>query len=141
MDFTAICVVGILVLGVYKLFELFVRKKERLMIVEKISLIVDEKGMDNLISLPNLVFSKRDYGSWSLRISLLLIGVGLGCIAAFVVLHNLFPLNVYASNDWLLREYMEQVQVILYFSFITIFGGIGLLIAYLIESKLKKKQE
>lgn len=38
MDFiTAPLVVGFICLGIYALFELFVRRKERLLIIEKIS--------------------------------------------------------------------------------------------------------
>ena len=37
LDFIMVpAVMGIIVLGIYKLFELFVRKKERLIIIEKI---------------------------------------------------------------------------------------------------------
>ena len=48
MDFiTAPLVVGFICLGIYALFELFVRRKERLLIIEKISeriLLIWEKG-------------------------------------------------------------------------------------------------
>jgi hypothetical protein len=128
MDITVICIVGFIVLGIYKLCELFVKRKERMAIIEKLPDFLNNNEWSDSIQLPDISFGKQDYGSWPLRISLLLIGVGLGCAIAFFIQYALFE---YVNNQ------VEGIQFVLYFSFITIFGGLGLFISYLIESKKK----
>ena len=58
MDFITIpLVVGMITLGIYKLFDLFVRKKERLAIIEKIGDKFDSSMIENKFSFPfNLKF-------------------------------------------------------------------------------------
>ena len=54
MDFiTAPLVVGFICLGIYALFELFVRRKERLLIIEKISERMDIADLGKRLSLPS----------------------------------------------------------------------------------------
>lgn len=89
---------------------------------EKLSMI--EKGVD-----PSLFARKKRGSSGTLRISLLLIGVGFGFLGGqiwesitstgFGFDHNPLP----------------------YFTMIFIFGGLGLLIAYLIEEKKDKESQ
>lgn len=45
-------VVGIITLGIYKLFELFVGKKERLTMIEKLGDKLDPSMLGNRLSLP-----------------------------------------------------------------------------------------
>ena len=122
MDITAISVVGIVIWGTYRLFELFARKKERMAIIEKIDKLdtLDFKGDLNL----PLCNSNTRFGS--LRIALLFIGIGLGCLLG-LILASIFELANY------------ETQGVLYFSTIAVFGGLGLLISYLIEMKGTKK--
>lgn len=119
MDITAICVVGFIVWGIYRLFELFVRKKERITIIEKLNFEELKTGVDLSI------YSGEGGRFTSLRIALLLMGIGLGCLTGFILQ------DLYSVNNYNLRG-------VLYFSGITIFGGAGLLISYLIESTKKK---
>ncbi|GHT01355.1 hypothetical protein AGMMS49525_01850 [Bacteroidia bacterium] len=141
-DLTPILVIGFIVLGIYKLTGLFVKKQERLTLLEKLPLIFENKENGGKINLPELSFGRRDYGSRTLRIALLLVGVGLGCIVAFFLEYYLFDAfltqNFRKLDNWL---HIEQLLFVLYFSFITIFGGLGLLIAYLMEQKQGKKDE
>jgi hypothetical protein len=139
MELTAIFIVGFIVLGIYKLLELFVRKKERIMIIEKL-LTLENKEASGSIHIPEISLGRQDLGSWPLRIALLLIGVGLGCIISFFIQHCLYNSFVDVNmNDWKVEQNVSQIQFMLNFSLITIFGGIGLMIAYLIESKPAKK--
>lgn len=119
MDITAICIVGIIIWGTYRLFELFARRKERMAIIEKIEKLnsLDLKGN---LDLPLYNSSKFN----SLKIALLLIGIGIGSFLGFF-LESFFPNLDYKTSG------------ILYFSVIATFGGLGLLISYLIESKKK----
>jgi lipoprotein signal peptidase len=132
-DLTGICIVGIIVLGIYKLTELFVRKQERLAIIEKLSAADGEDRKLSAIHFPRVVWGQSDSGSWSvLRFSLLLIGVGLGFLVGFSMLFLI-------SNA--IESLSDGYFVILNFACVMIFGGLGLLIAYLIEMKQKKNEQ
>ncbi len=91
----------------------YIRKFENM---EKMLII--EKGLD-----PTLFKSAKSWPtSGALRAGLLLIGAGLGLLV----------------GHWLDRAFdMEETG---YFSMLFIFGGVGLLLAYLIEEKKLKEQ-
>ncbi|MDR0560621.1 MAG: hypothetical protein LBG92_10665 [Prevotellaceae bacterium] len=123
MELTAICIIGFLVLGIYKIVELLVKRKERLIIIEKFT----SQATSETVRLPAIVQEKQDFASWSLRIALLLIGVGAGSLCAF------FLQMYYLPDDW-------NTQQMLYTACICLFGGIGLFLAFLIELKQANRQ-
>jgi len=124
MELTPILVIGTLVFGVYKLFELFVHKQERMAMIDKIDKLSEIEFKGAKIDLP--AFSS--YGKFtSLRIALLLMGVGLGFITGFILRH------VEVLQD------PRRESEILYFACIALFGGLGLLISYLIEASKEKR--
>ena len=126
MDFIMVpAIILIVCVGIYGLFELFVRKQERLKIIEKISDKFDGSAFEGKFNLP-------DYGykvSFSaLKIGCMFIGIGLGLLTGFFIVH-LMEIN----------EYREQG--IVYGSSVLLFGGIGLIVAFLIELRLSKKNK
>jgi hypothetical protein len=123
MDLTPIFIVGFLVLGTYKILELFVRKKERLAVIEKFISLTFES--EKSIRLPNVLYETHNYSSWPLRISLLLIGVGLGCLFAFFT-------EMYYGQDLMRGGYRQNL---IETASIAFFGGIGLFVAFMIELK------
>ena len=139
----AISIVGFLVLGTYKTFELFVRRKERMLMIEKFALLSEnneDKEERLKIKLPFISGSDFDFGFWPLRISLLLIGIGAGCLVAFfiqIIYFNGSTIQLY--RDWV-HQFQELIMLV-NFASISFFGGIGLLIAFLIEQKNKKQKE
>ncbi|MDR0506453.1 MAG: hypothetical protein LBH32_06520 [Dysgonamonadaceae bacterium] len=124
MELTPIFVIGFLVLGTYKIIELFVKRKERLVIIEKFT---SQTGLEP-VRLPKLFYERKDFGSWSLRISLLLIGIGIGALCAFFI------------RIWCIETMLNHDLSTLYIACLSLFGGIGLFIAFLIELKQKNKQ-
>jgi len=102
----------IISLGAF-IMVVYIRKFDNL---EKMAII--EKGLD-----PSLFKSTKSWPTSSaLRFGLLLIGAGLGLV----------------MGHWLDRSFdMEEVG---YFSMLFIFGGLGLLLAYLIEEKKLRGQ-
>ena len=139
MDLTAILIIGFIVLGIYKLFELFARQKERMLMIEKISYLCenDEENKKRLkIQLPFISGRSFNLGFWPLRISLLLIGIGIGCLSAFYIQFACFA--EYSIETF---HSFGDVIVLINFACISIFGGIGLLIAFLIEQRMKRKKE
>ncbi|MDR1706604.1 MAG: DUF6249 domain-containing protein [Dysgonomonas sp.] len=132
-DLVPIFVMGIITLGIYKIFELFVRRNERISIIEKLS-NVDPETLKHRINFP--VYKDESIGSWSIRIGLLLIGVGLGVVIATIVDISTAIPSYYKGQ--LVYDSMRSVDV-LYPSCAAVFGGIGLVIAYFIEKKKDKK--
>ena len=70
MDFISVpLVVGIVCAGIYGLFELFVRKRERLAIIEKIGDKLDASAFDGKLGLPHgylhLLFQSESISSLS----------------------------------------------------------------------------
>lgn len=116
-----ILMIGILTIGIYKLFELFVRRKERMAIIEKLSDNFDPELLGNKLSLP--LFESNN-ASWPIRIGMLLLGVGLGVTVAVVV--DLSTENIRQSYDAIRALYPASASI---------FGGLGLVIAYFIERK------
>jgi len=127
-----IFVVGICVLGIYRLFELFVRKNERMAIIERLGEQIKLSDANVDLNLP--IFQQAN-GNWALKISLLLIGIGIGLLVGFVfeLAATNGDLAAYSNNG----NFQSKITVV-YFASVAIFGGIGLLGAYFIEQKKKK---
>ena len=128
LDFIMIpAVVGIITLGIYKLFELFVRKKERLIIIDKIGdkLTPDilNGKIDFSTNIPKFSFSALKFGC-------LFMGFGIGMLVAFAVHYNFAD---FVENAYFLRSTV-------YGSCVLLFGGLALLIAFIIELKISKKK-
>ncbi len=132
MDFITIpLVVGMVTLGIYKLFELFVCRKERLTMIEKIGSTFDASMIQNKFSFPE----KKLPVFGTLKIACLLLGVGLGLLTGFT-LTELLGLNQPGINDdW----HMRNTIGIIYGASVLLFGGLGLLIAFILEMKYSKK--
>ena len=124
MDFIMVpLIVGIVCAGIYGLFELFVRKKERLAIIEKIG--------DVKIGLPRL---SANFSFSSLKAGCLLAGVGLGLLVGFII--SVSTTN-YDLKNWGEREMVSSI----YGASVLLFGGIGLIIAFLVEMKITKDKD
>jgi len=116
---------------IYKVIEMFVHKRERLMLISKITELsnIDFKGI-------NFYNSGNKYTA--LRIGWLMLGVGLGFFVGFFL--NLMTVSGKLDTlyEW---QYYSKVGGIIYIACICIFGGIGLLISYLTERKAEKPEE
>lgn len=139
MDFiTAPLVTGIVFLGIYKLFELFVRRRERMTIIEKMG----DKFTPDMMGNPFMSGQpKASSASFTtLRVACLLVGMGLGLLVGFFVSQYaiigindamLTPNNYGYKNVWNFTDLVIGASTLL-------FGGLGLLIAYLIELRQEK---
>lgn len=134
MDFISVpIIVGIVFLGVYKLFELFVCRSERLKIIEKLSDRITSADIEGKLTLPSYQQSRFSFGT--LKGGCLMLGIGIGLLIGFFISINAFP--GYLRNPW---DY-NQIASIVYGSCVLLFGGLGLLTAFLIEMKIGKKKE
>ena len=133
MDFISVpLVVGIVCAGIYGLFELFVRKRERLAIIEKIGDKLDASAFDGKLGLPHYM---RNFSFSSLKAGCLLAGIGLGLLVGFII-NMCMATNSYYDEGW----YRHEVAGTAYGASVLLFGGIGLIIAFVIELKLGKNR-
>lgn len=133
MDFISIPVTfGIGAFAFYKLIELFVRKKERLMILEKISQL-ENVNTENL-NLARLFGEGKMFKSQflSLRIGSLLMGLGLGLLVGFIIVST-------SGNISNVSYEMRETMSVIYGASTLLFGGLGLVIGFLVEIKMKDK--
>jgi len=136
MDFISIpLVVGIITLGIFRLFDLFVRKKERLAIIDKISDKFDVSMIENKFSFPitttgNSIFS-------TLKIACLLLGIGLGLLVGYFICLN----TIAGYNIMELRNNANEISGVVYGASVLLFGGLGLLVAFVIEMNYVKNKK
>lgn len=138
MDFILVpLVVGIITLGIYKLFELIVCKKERLTMIEKLGDKLSAGDISSNFSF-NLNYSRSRFSFSALKGGCLMIGIGLGLLVGFFICYSTFPTyTAKGATEWDTR----QLASIVYVSCILLFGGIGLLTAFLIEMNTQKKEK
>lgn len=135
MDFiTAPLVVGFICVGIYGVFELFVRRKERLAIIEKIGDKLDASAFEGKLGLPSYV---RKFSFSSLKAGCLLTGIGLGLLVGFIINITLSINNLVTDNDW----FHSEIAGTAYGASVLLFGGIGLILAFIIEMKIGKDKK
>ena len=136
LDFIMVPLVcGIFVLGFYKLFELFVCKKERLLIIEKMG----EKFTPDMLEHKINFSSIGKFSSSALKFGCLLMGLGLGLLIGYLICST--TLEGYTNTgDVRLNYNMRETSSIVYGSCVLLFGGLSLLIAFLIELKINKNK-
>ena len=128
LDFIMVpAVVGIITLGIYKLFELFVRKKERLIIIDKIG---DKLTPDILNGKIDFSTNIPKFSSSALKFGCLFMGLGIGMLVAFAIHYN------FAS----FVESTYYTRSTVYGSCVLLFGGIGLIAAFIVELKINNKK-
>lgn len=139
MDFILIpLVVGIITLGIYKLFELIICRKERLTMIEKLGDKLSAGDISSNFSF-NLNYSRSRFSFSALKGGCLMMGIGLGLLIAFFICCASFP--TYTAVKENIAWNVRQLSSIVYGSCILLFGGIGLLVAFLIEMNTQKKEK
>lgn len=134
MDWITAPLVCAIIFGcIYKVVELFVRKRERLMLINKITEIsnTDFKGI-------NLYNSGNKFTA--LRVGWLMLGAGCGFLFGFLI-NMMATYGQYASNFDSVWRYHSVVGGIVYVACICICGGIGLLLSYKAERKAEHPEE
>lgn len=123
-------IVGIVAYAIYKLFELILRRKERLMIVEKLNPNADNTNFN----LSNLFGSTNLIGRFTaLRAGCLLLGLGLGLICGIIISANINLSGVLSNFRG------GELIAIINGASIMLFGGLGMLASFMIENKMSKK--
>ena len=121
--------------GIYKVIELFVHKRERLMLISKITELknIDFKGI-------SLYSSGNKYTA--LRIGWLLTGIGFGFLLGFCInMWATYGDYSFRADENFMFRYREYVSGIVYVASVCICGGIGLLMSYRAERKAEQPEE
>ncbi|MDR1680696.1 MAG: hypothetical protein LBS12_02795 [Prevotellaceae bacterium] len=118
-----IIIVPTIFISFYLIIELFVHRKERLMIIEKATANPSFEGNDILKKAPVPSFS-------GLKLGCLISGLGLGFLTS-ALLNICFHVTIYEYQSW---WYSRSIDI----ACILLFGGLGLIVAYLIERRTQK---
>lgn len=124
---TQVFVVAIIFGAIYKVIELFVRRRERIMLIDKIT--PGEIGHIDFNKLMNSTSVNSDSRFTAIKWGLFVIGLGLG----FVVSTMVNSLSPEVFDSWRLRDSLN-------IGCILVFGGLGLVAAFLIEMKIRKSE-
>lgn len=124
-------IVGIICATIYGLFELFARRRERLAIIEKLA---EGRTFGQIEGKFDLSFGKS-YSYWGLRGGFLMLGMGIGLILGTIMVSEW----VGFSDEITYR--MRNIQEVIYGGSVLLCGGLGLLIAFLIEVLCLKKKK
>ncbi len=126
-------------LGIYKLFELYARRRERIMIIEKMFERITDISTGGKVDVDLGVnfLNKREVSKFSsLRLGALMCGIGLGVILGHVICYNSFD-NYGVEFSW----DFNQLTYFILFASIIMCGGLGLLFAFIIEMRYDKKDD
>ena len=127
LDFlTAPTIVGIVAATIYGLFELFARRRERMALIEKLTEI---KNLGSVEGKIDFTFGKS-FSYWALRGGCLLIGLGLGIVVGYLITFNVSE-----------EVYVTKMESTVFSGCILLFGGLGLLLAFILEMKYFRKQK
>ena len=129
-ELTAAIITGIVFYAIYKIFELIIRRRERLMIIEKWT----PDGSESF-KMPNFADTAIPGKFLSLRAGCLLFGIGLGLVAGVLLSNNIQPsglMNGY--NIWTMAGIINAASMML-------FGGLGMLISFIVEMKWLKNHK
>ena len=137
LDFIMVpLIVWIICSAIYSLFELFARKKERLTLIEKMGgepftpeVIPNQANMLRLPAVKNSSFS-------SLKLGSLLAGLGLGLLVGFFLYVNTKSSPAF-NHNWV--DY--EMRPIIFGASTLLFGGLSLVVAFIIELKLTKRKD
>ncbi len=141
MDFIVVpLTTGIVFAAIYGLFELFVRRKERLAIIEKIGDKLDASAFEGKLGLPSYRGNRISFSS--LKAGCLLTGIGLGLLVGFIITTSVGMDNMIGvTNDGWRSWYHSDVSGTVYGASVLLFGGIGLLVSFVIEMIVEKKSK
>ena len=126
MDLSPVFVISIVFVTIYKIFDLFVRRRKRLSIIDKISpenANIDFSKWAVAPASPDNRFAGLKWGALAL-------GLGLGLFAYTMIMTAMPYMNGV--------PYMSET---LCSGMVLTGGGFGLLIAFIVENSIRKSQE
>ena len=117
---------------IYKLFELYAGRKERMLLIEKLGDRLTPETFKNGIFYRPSLFS---FGG--LRLGCLLIGLGLGLLIGYTIVGITLPEYFYDEHY---NRFVGSTVSVIYGASVLLGGGTGLVVAYIIEAKQMNKK-
>lgn len=114
---------------IFKIFELYVRRGERLRLIEKIDSLNTLEGKINM-DYSSLLPSNGGGRNGALKVGFLLLGMGVGLLVALFL-----AIGLQANFEKLMDWYFSRTYEVLAGICIFIFGGLGLIIPSIILRK------
>jgi hypothetical protein len=134
---TAILIVAIIFITFYKVIDLYVRRKERIMMIEKCESLKDASPIfQDFFGGGQSMF--KNYSSWSLRIGALFLGIGVGLLVGYAICY--YSISSYAVPGKEYDNQIENVISVVYGATTLLFGGMALIFAFLVELKIGKQK-
>ena len=134
MDFITVpLTTGIVFLSFYKVIELFVCRKERMTIIEKIGDKLSTSSLTNELELFN--YGGLHISFSALKTGCLLIGIGLGMLIGLLI-----HIYVASMNDLGTSIGIRNMIEVAYGAPVLLFGGLGLIVAFIVEMRVKKSE-
>jgi hypothetical protein len=123
-------ITGIVFFSFYKIIELFVRLRERRLMIDKMSQVSPETLQTNINSLQTVQkdnFQRNQFVP--LRLGAAAIGIGVGLLIGVIIKGNMLQLDIYRYQD------TESALI----ATTALCAGIALIIVYFIERKVYKE--
>ena len=134
MDFITVpLTTGIVFLAFYKVIELFVCRKERMTIIEKIGDKLSTSSLTNELELFN--YGGLHISFSALKTGCLLIGIGLGMLIGLLI-----HIYVASMNDLGTSIGIRNMIEVAYGAPVLLFGGLGLIVAFIVEMRVNKSE-
>lgn len=128
----AVAVVGIIFGSIYKIFELFIRRSERMKLIDRLSESPDPQALHSSLFTKGVSFNNRT----GIKIAALLMGMAIGLLGVFGISYADFMSQQLGYSH---SSFVEDNMEILSLGFILLFGGIGLLVPSIIFYKKDKE--
>ena len=120
---------------IYKLFELFVCKKERTMLIEKLPADFFTEGKFKNVDLSSVSLLSNFGKFTALRFGMLFLGLGCGLLLGYCIVQNSMP--EFFGNP---GRYIRDTASIIFGASTLIGGGIGLVLSFIIEVIVLRKK-
>lgn len=130
MDLEPIFVTAIVFFTIYKIIEVLSRRKERLIIADKLENLSNLNVSNLPDSCEEFITARRKYSS--LRTGSVFLGMGMGLFVGFIVQCCVFGLD----PDY----HYNALLTVLYMGTMLLFGGLALVCSFIIERKMENNK-
>lgn len=131
-ELMAIVTISVFFGTIYKIFELFIRRSERMKLIDRLSESPDPQSLHTSLFAKSSMLSNKT----AIKIASLLIGMAVGLLGVFAISYADFMSQQLGYSR---TSFLEPNIEILSLGFVLFFGGLGLLIPSIIFYKQDKK--